>query len=299
VQGSDGNAKVVGFSGSTGLSTAPHLHIDHASGYDPASSMVSGTMDPMGLVDAGLIVKGGNVKATKSTQTTSNTNNTNNTNTNTNIRTSHTRPQTSVLPSSGRYNLAQLIQLAKSVGFNDDQAIKMAAIAMAESGGDPRNDTIKSGLYKQSGETSYGLWQINMTGPYRQERFGWFGIDSVDKLYDPLTNVKAAKMVYDRQGFDAWSVYGGNRYKSYLEEAKKVSPNISSNINLNTSQTIAFAPEEEGNQNIFLVANNGAGNQSISAPIQSSTETTISYTDPSYMLNTFTKNRILLALNYV
>ena len=96
-----------------------------------------------------------------------------------------------------------------------------------------------------------------------------------------------------------WIINGGNRYKSYLEEAKKVSPNISSNKNLNTSQTIASAAEEEGNQNIFLVANNGAGNQSISAPIQSSTETTISYTDPSHMLNTFTKNRILLALNYV
>ena len=318
--GSDGNAKVVGFSGSTGLSTAPHLHVDHATGYDPASAMVSGTMDPMGLIGAGLIVKGGNVKATKTesetpqpqTQPQSQPNILDNAG---NLFDSlldslnevsggeksnpPAEPQTPMLPSSGNYGVKELIALAKSAGFSDEESIKMAAIAMAESGGDPTNDTIKSGLYAKHGETSYGLWQINMTGPLKEERFNMFGISSVEQLYDPVTNVKAAKMLYDRQGFDAWTVYGGQRYKGYLKDARSVAPSILSSSNQNTeANKIASVTEERKGQTV--VVNNSQSQPQLPQPSQgSSPDNSTNYSGDVAMLNSFIKQKILLELSYV
>jgi murein DD-endopeptidase MepM/ murein hydrolase activator NlpD len=62
--GPNGTAKVVGHSGSTGLGSGPHLHLDVAKSYDSNSYMVSGTMDPKSFIGGGGLVKGGNVKAT-------------------------------------------------------------------------------------------------------------------------------------------------------------------------------------------------------------------------------------------
>jgi len=37
-----------------------------------------------------------------------------------------------------------------------------------------------------------------------------------DELYDPAVNVRAAKMIFDQQGYDAWSVYKSGAYKKFL-----------------------------------------------------------------------------------
>ena len=39
-----------------------------------------------------------------------------------------------------------------------------------------------------------------------------------DELYDPAVNVKAAKMIFDQQGYDAWSVYKSGAYKQFLSK---------------------------------------------------------------------------------
>jgi murein DD-endopeptidase MepM/ murein hydrolase activator NlpD/muramidase (phage lysozyme) len=62
--GPNGTAKVIGRSGSTGLGSGPHLHLDVAKSYDSNSYMVSGTMDPKSFIDGGGLVKGGKVTAT-------------------------------------------------------------------------------------------------------------------------------------------------------------------------------------------------------------------------------------------
>ena len=62
--GPNGTAKVVGHSGSTGLGSGPHLHLDVAKSYDSNSYMVSGTYDPKSFIDGGGLVKGGKVTAT-------------------------------------------------------------------------------------------------------------------------------------------------------------------------------------------------------------------------------------------
>ena len=37
-----------------------------------------------------------------------------------------------------------------------------------------------------------------------------------NELYDPAVNVRAAKMIFDQQGYDAWSVYKSGAYKKFL-----------------------------------------------------------------------------------
>ena len=119
-------------------------------------------------------------------------------------------------------NATELTKLARSVGMPEDKIPTMVAIALSESGGDSSIDTIKSGLYDRNGETSYGLWQINMTGNLRPERLKQFGISSVDDLYDPVTNAKAALNILNSQGLNAWSVYksGKGTYLNNLPAAK-------------------------------------------------------------------------------
>jgi len=135
-------------------------------------------------------------------------------------------------------NATELTKLARSVGMPEDKIPTMVAIALSESGGDSSIDTIKSGLYDRNGETSYGLWQINMTGKLRPERLKQFGISSVDDLYDPVTNAKAALNILNSQGLNAWSVYksGKGPYLDNLPAAKDAYESLKPNkTNNNTN----------------------------------------------------------------
>ena len=110
-------------------------------------------------------------------------------------------------PQSGK-----LRDLAKSVGFSGQQAEIMAAIAMAESGGRATAHNPNA----STGDNSYGLWQINMLGGMGPQRRRAFGIRNNEQLFDPATNARAARQVYESQGFGAWSVYRSGAYKQYL-----------------------------------------------------------------------------------
>jgi hypothetical protein len=104
-----------------------------------------------------------------------------------------------------------------AVGFNENDARIMSAIGMAESAGDGGIDTMKSGLDpNKKKEFSIGLFQINMLPEFEGERFPLFGITSTDELYNPITNVIAAKKLFDKYGFEAWGAYKNNRYKDFL-----------------------------------------------------------------------------------
>ena len=62
--------------------------------------------------------------------------------------------------------------------------------------------------------------QINMidepAGSYRRRKASplWSCNEALFK--DPLTNMKAAKDIYDRQGLNAWSVYKHGAYLDFL-----------------------------------------------------------------------------------
>lgn len=105
-----------------------------------------------------------------------------------------------IAPGKQTLSLDALRRLAASVGFPD--ARLAAAVAMAESSGDPQATNISTI------EASYGLWQINVRAHPQYD---------VAQLADPAYNARAALEV-SKGGADwsPWSAYTNGRYKPYL-----------------------------------------------------------------------------------
>jgi hypothetical protein len=119
-------------------------------------------------------------------------------------------------------NPAQLLQLAQGAGFKGQDVQTMAAIAMAESSGNPGAHNRNA----STGDNSYGLAQINMLGSMGPARLKQFGLQKNEQLFDPQTNFKAAKQVRDSSGFGAWSTYGSGKYKQFLPQVQKASAGV-------------------------------------------------------------------------
>ena len=129
------------------------------------------------------------------------------------------------------FDFGELELLARRAGFDPQDSPTIAAIALAESGGDPNAHN------PRYPDNSYGLMQVNMLdepgymlGAERRQRYG---LKSNEELKDPLTNMRAAKDIFDTQGLGAWSVYKSGAYKDYLPGSFKP---------LNNDQSFA-APE--------------------------------------------------------
>ncbi len=121
------------------------------------------------------------------------------------------------------FSFESLERLAKEVGWSPENARIAAAIALAESSGKAGIDTVQSGLDKEKkNEFSLGLWQIDMQDSpgymLGTERRPQFRIQSNQELYNPLTNAKAAKMIFDQAGgsFKDWATYTSGKYKNFL-----------------------------------------------------------------------------------
>jgi hypothetical protein len=102
------------------------------------------------------------------------------------------------------YSYGQLEQLWIDAGGSKALAPLMAAIALAESGGNPaaNNYTDNGGT-----QTSWGLWQIS-NGTHTAP---------AANINDPLTNAKAAVAKYNSQGLGAWGTYTSGAYKQYYQ----------------------------------------------------------------------------------
>ena len=122
-----------------------------------------------------------------------------------------------VFPAAAMANtlpVEKIRDLAVQAGFSPKDAGTMAAICKSESGG------FAGAHNSKYPDDSYGLCQINMLdepgymlGAERREKFG---IGSNEALKDPLTNLRAAKKVFDSQGFGAWSDYKNEKYLKHL-----------------------------------------------------------------------------------
>jgi hypothetical protein len=97
-------------------------------------------------------------------------------------------------------------QIAESLlkaGFSPQDLPTMIEIARRESG----FNRLALNPDASTGDLSYGPFQINMLGAMGPERRKQFGIEKNEQLYDLDTSARAAKIVKDQQGFEAWSVY--------------------------------------------------------------------------------------------
>lgn len=108
---------------------------------------------------------------------------------------------------------SDLYSLALQAGLPADRARVAAAIAMAESGGDPNQHNNNAA----TGDNSYGLWQINMLGAMGPDRIRQFGITSNNDLFNPATNAHAmAILSKNGADFNDWSAFKSGSYLHFM-----------------------------------------------------------------------------------
>lgn len=107
------------------------------------------------------------------------------------------------------YGFADLLKLAQNAGFTGQDAITAAAVAQAESAGNPNAYNPETAAGTPDGKGSYGLWQIYLNAHPEYE-----GVN----LNDPQTNANAAFNVYSEAGssFSPWTSYKNGRYAAFL-----------------------------------------------------------------------------------
>ena len=114
---------------------------------------------------------------------------------------------------------SDLVELLRAVGF-EGKALKVAyAVAKKESNGRPlaHNGNVNTG------DNSYGIFQINMLGSLGEDRREKFQLKTNKDLLEPVTNAKIAyHMSNGGENWSAWKVYpgqkNGERYESFLKE---------------------------------------------------------------------------------
>ena len=92
--------------------------------------------------------------------------------------------------------------------FKGNTLKTMLAIALAESGGRLR-------AWNRKGEDSRGPWQINVGPGANPDLAGM-------PLFTYAGNAKAARIVLNRQGFNAWTMYKNRTYLKYLDDAARM-----------------------------------------------------------------------------
>lgn len=103
-----------------------------------------------------------------------------------------------------RYSLEQLAGLWRQAGGPSRYAATMGAIALAESGGNPRATHTDA-----DGSIDRGLWQINSVHGY-----------PAAESFDPATNAREALQVFHSQGLTAWSTYVSGAYRRFMATSR-------------------------------------------------------------------------------
>jgi hypothetical protein len=112
------------------------------------------------------------------------------------------------------YTYAQLEQLWINAGGSKSTAPVAAAIAEAESGGNPKatNPADNNGT-----QTSWGLWQVS-NGTHAQP---------VPNVLDPNVNAAAAVAKYQAAGgWSPWGTYSSGAYRNFLSPGTSPDPNV-------------------------------------------------------------------------
>ena len=115
-------------------------------------------------------------------------------------------------------NESELKELLQAVGF-EGKALRTAwAVAMKESNGRP----LAHNKNANTGDNSYGIYQINMIGDLGPARREKFDLKTNADLFDPVTNAKIAYfMTAGGKNWSSWKIYpgqnNGERYEAFLD----------------------------------------------------------------------------------
>jgi hypothetical protein len=124
-----------------------------------------------------------------------------------------------------RLSPAEILTLALRAGFSThgEEAVTATAIALAESGGDPNAHN------PDPPDNSFGLWQINMIGTLGPDRREKLGLSRNDELFDPPTNARAARLVYNEAGQDfmPWTTFAHGAFRDHLGAAREAAAHVS------------------------------------------------------------------------
>lgn len=111
----------------------------------------------------------------------------------------------------------ELKQLLWAAGFRGTDLIEAWAVSKKESGGRPLalNQSVRTG------DSSFGLFQINMIGDLGPDRRDKFNLTSNAELFNPALNAEIA--FYMSQGGKDWTAWHGltPRTKSLMKEFPK------------------------------------------------------------------------------
>ena len=103
----------------------------------------------------------------------------------------------------------QLSELLTAVGFEGEAHRIAWGIAMRESNARP----LALNKSTRTGDSSYGIYQINMIFDLGPERRKKFGLTSNEQLFDPVLNVQVAfLMTGGGKDFGSWGI-GPNAYR--------------------------------------------------------------------------------------
>lgn len=109
----------------------------------------------------------------------------------------------------------QLVDMLRHVGFEGKALRTACAIAKAESNGRP----LAFNGNAKTGDSSYGVFQINMLGELGSDRREKFELDSNAELLNPVLNAQIAfHMSDDGKNWSAWSSVNGKRYQEWYNK---------------------------------------------------------------------------------
>ena len=97
----------------------------------------------------------------------------------------------------------ELVKLLSAVGFKGENLIEAWAVAKKESNGRP----LAHNGNADTGDNSWGVFQINMIGELGEDRRKKFGLETNAELLDPVVNASIA--YYMSRGGEDWSSWHG------------------------------------------------------------------------------------------
>jgi hypothetical protein len=109
----------------------------------------------------------------------------------------------------------QLIELLRAVGFEGKALRSACAVAKAESNGRP----LAFNGNQKTGDSSYGVFQINMIGELGPDRRDKFDLNSNAELFNPVTNAEITlHMTKGGKDWSSWTSVNGNRYQEWYNK---------------------------------------------------------------------------------